>query len=61
MARFDIANINSISEQLAGEKYVLNRYYECKKENNIIQNMTAMVNNKKGLLSAEQQRLCEVI
>lgn len=57
----DIPAMNSISEELAGNKYVLTRYDECKKENSIIQNMTAMVNSKKGLLSSEQQRLCEVI
>ena len=57
----DIPTMNSISEQLSANKYVLSRYDECKKENNIIQNMTAMVNSKKGLLSSEQQRLCEVI
>lgn len=57
----DIKDINSISEELASNKYVLTRYEDCKKENNIIQNMTEMINNKKGFLTAEQQRLCEVI
>lgn len=57
----DITAMNSISEQLSANKYVLSRYDECKKENNIIQNMTAMVNSKKTRLSSEQQRLCEVI
>jgi len=57
----DVQNINLIAEELNNDKYAINRYEECKKENNIIQNMTAMVNNKNGLLSVEQQRLCEVI
>lgn len=57
----DISSINSIAEELAKDKYAINRYEDCKKENSIIQNMTAMVNNKKGFLSDTQQRLCEVI
>lgn len=57
----DITRMNNISQQLANDKYSINKFEECKKENNIIQNMTEMVNNKKGFLSAEQQRLCEII
>lgn len=57
----DIKKMNLISEELENDKYSIKRYEECKKENSIIQNMTAMVNNKKGFLSAEQQRLCEAI
>lgn len=53
--------MNKISESLNSNKYVLNRYSECVKENNIIQNMTKMINNNKGILSENQQRLVEVI
>ena len=57
----DMPTMNRIAEELDKDKYVINRYEECKKENNVIQNMTEMVNNKKGILSVEQHRLCEVI
>ena len=57
----DIKSINNISDALSNNNYVLNRYKECVKENSIIQNMTAMVNNSKKPLSECQQRLCEVI
>ena len=53
--------MNSLSEEIANDKYNINRYEECKKENSIIQNITAMVNNKNGFLSKEQERLCGVI
>lgn len=59
--KLDMLSINNIAEELAKDKYTINRHEECKRENSIIQNMTAMVNNKKELLSIEQQRLCEVI
>lgn len=57
----DIQRLNVIAEELNKDKYAISRYEECKKENHIIQNMTEMINNKKGILTAEQQRLCEVI
>ena len=61
-ANMDKNEMNKISEKLANNSYVLNRYTDCVKENNIIQNMTKMVNNNnKGLLSKNQQRLAEVI
>ena len=53
--------LNSIASDLDSNKYVLARYTDCVKENSIIQNMTAMVNNKSGMLTENQQRLCQVI
>ena len=57
----NIDKVNSIATELSSNKYVLSRYTDCSKENNIIQNMTAMVNNKKDILTENQQRLCQVI
>jgi len=53
--------INSIAGELNSNKYILSRYADCEKENSIIQNMTAMINNKTNVLTANQQRLCQVI
>ena len=53
--------MNNIAEELDNNKYVLSRYTDCVKENNVIQNMTLMVNNKNGVLTSNQKRLCQVI
>lgn len=57
----DMDKVNELSQKLNENKYVLSRYSDCVKENNVIQNITAMVNSKKDVLTANQQRLCEVI
>lgn len=57
----DLKSMNQISLELDKNKYVISRYEECKRENHIIQNMTDMINNKKGFLSDAQQKLCQVI
>ena len=57
----DLDKINGIAEKLNDNKYVLSRYNDCVKENNVIQNITAMVNSKKDILTANQRRLCEVV
>ena len=57
----DLDKINELSQTLNDNKYVLSRYGDCVKENNVIQNITAMVNSKKDILTVNQQRLCEVI
>jgi len=57
----DLDNLEELPQKLNGNKYVLSRYSDCIKENNVIQNITAMVNSKKDVLTANQQRLCEVI
>lgn len=57
----NLSKVNNVANELDSNKYVLSRYTDCVKENNIIQNMTAMVNNKKGVLTENEQRLCQVI
>ena len=57
----DFNKMNTIADKLNDNKYVLSRYIDCVKENNVIQNMTTMVNSKHDSLSYNQQRLCEVI
>lgn len=57
----NLVKINNVANELGKNNYVLSRYTDCVKENNIIQNMTAMVNNKNSVLTENQQRLCQVI
>ena len=57
----DLDKVNDIAEKLNQNKYVLSRYGDCVKENNVIQNITAMANCKKDVLTVNQQRLCEVL
>ena len=57
----DLDKVNELAGKLNDNKYVLSRYNDCIKENNVIQNITAMVNSKRDVLTANQQRLCEVI
>ena len=57
----NVEKINKVANELNANKYVLSRYMDCVKENNIIQNMTAMVSNKQEILTSNQERLCQVI
>lgn len=57
----DLDKVNELSQKLNDNKYVLSRYSDCVKENNVIQNITAMVNSNRDVLTVNQQRLCEVI
>lgn len=57
----NVDKLNTIAGELDSNKYILSRYTDCEKQNSIIQNMTAMVNNKNDLLTQNQQRLCQVI
>lgn len=57
----NLDKINTIAAQLNKNNYILDRYSDCAKENNVIQNMTDMVNNTNKMLTNNQQRLCEVI
>lgn len=59
--KMDIKNLNKLSEELDSNRYITSRYEDCDRENRIIQNMTKMINSKKGILSLEQQKLCEVM
>ena len=60
-ASLDMKNINKISEELGTNRYITARYEDCERENSIIQNMTKMINSKSGILSKEQQKLCEAM
>ncbi len=60
-SKMNVDKINKLSEELGANSYITSRYDDCKRENNIIQNMTKMVNAKKGALSLEQQKLCEAM
>lgn len=57
----NITKLTTLANDLNKNDYVLNRYIDCKKENNIIQNMTSMLKNTNKLLTENQQRLCQVI
>lgn len=57
----DIDGVYSIAQELKDNKYILSRYADCVKENNVIQNMTAMVTAKKDVLTPNQERLCQVV
>lgn len=57
----NMEKLNIVATELNSNNYVLSRYTDCVKENNIIQNMTAMVNNKNNLLTENEKRLCQVI
>jgi len=57
----NVEKMNDVAVELNNNKYVLTRYVDCVKENNVIQNMTTMINSKNGMLTSNQQRLCQVI
>lgn len=57
----NINKLSVIANELATNKYILNRYTDCVKENSIIQNMTSMIINKNGMLTKNQERICQVI
>lgn len=56
--KFDIDSINAIAKELTskGRKVVSN--VDCIKENQIIQNMTQLINNKNSKLSPMQLQIC---
>jgi len=57
----DIEKISKISKNLNRNSDVLEQYKECNKENQIIQNMTKMIQNKNQKLSEAQLQLCKTI
>ena len=59
--QMDLEKIKNIAGELKEDTYILSRYTDCIKENNIIQNMTAMINNRKEPLTLNQERLCQVV
>ncbi len=56
--KFEIDSLNSIAKQLNAKQKLVNNSLECIKENNIIQNMTELVNNKNNKLSPMQLQIC---
>ncbi len=60
-ANMDLEKINSIAKNLNGEKELLSQYLECAKENQVIQNMTKMVNSKQEKLTTNQLQLCKTL
>lgn len=57
----DLEKINSIAKNLNGKKEMLSQYLECAKENQVIQNMTKMVNSKQEKLTTNQLQLCKTL
>lgn len=56
--KFDLEKINSLAKKLNLSKKDVILNEECIKQNNIIQNITKLVNNKKGKLSNIQLQIC---
>lgn len=56
--KFDLNNINDIANSLNKFSNRVSNNSECIKENNIIQNMTALINNKMDRLSKTQMEVC---
>ena len=57
----NLERLTDIAKELDSNKYVLERYADCIKENNVIQNMTAMIKNTNISLTENQKRLCQVV
>lgn len=55
---FDIDSINLIAKELELKKDTVLKSTDCLKENNIIQNMTRLINTKKDKLSQLQLQIC---
>lgn len=55
---FDIDSINLIAKELELKKDTVLKNTDCLKENNIIQNMTRLINTKKDKLSQLQLQIC---
>lgn len=56
--KFDITNINNLADTIKKFSGRVSNYNECIKESNIIQNMTALINNKMDKLSKTQMEVC---
>lgn len=55
---FDLKSMNDLAKQLENKKVKIQNNEICLKENNIIQNMTRLVNSKKDKLSNLQLQIC---
>ncbi|MDO4282158.1 MAG: hypothetical protein Q4D02_00845 [Clostridia bacterium] len=59
--KFDLESINHIANVLNKKKSNINFDSECMNQNNVIQNMTQLINNKKDKLSELQMQICSSI
>lgn len=59
--KFDLSLINEIADSLNKNKNKISFDTECLSQNNIIQNMTELINNKKDKLSSLQMQICNNI
>ena len=57
----NLERLVDIAQELDSNKYILERYKDCIKENNVIQNMTSMIKNTNKALTENQKRLCQVV
>lgn len=55
---FDINSMNEIAQKLERNKTKVGNDAECVTQNNVIQNMTRLINHKKDKLSAIQLQIC---
>ena len=60
-SNMDIEKINTIAKNINGKKEMLSQYVECAKENQVIQNMTKMINSKHQKLTDNQLQLCKAL
>ena len=59
--KFNIENLNTIAKTLSSKiKNVINSK-ECLIENNLIQNMTKLINSRKEKLSSSQVEFCNLM
>lgn len=56
--KFDLDEINNIANSLNKKKNKVNFDLECLNKNNVIQNMTELINNKRDKLSELQMQIC---
>ncbi|MDD2627398.1 MAG: hypothetical protein PHR25_00670 [Clostridia bacterium] len=59
--KMDYNEINKLAESIKKESVKVKADSKCIKESNIIQNITALVNNKKDKLSEAQLQFCKII
>ncbi len=59
--KFDLNDINTIANVLNKKKNKVSFDNECQNQNNVIQNMTELINNKKDKLSKLQMQICNFI
>ncbi len=58
---FDLEKLNTIASDLNNKKSKIRFDLECVNQNNVIQNMTRLINNKKDKLTELQMQICNSI